>query len=344
MNLLIFLSEILSAKTLVPIVRQLLSDPEVHVRIVNDGFCIDFIETLDLPVRYICDDFDIGIESELDRASVLLMGKSYVQDSEYLLLAKAAKRGIPVLMVIPDMGIDIVRAKLLGIGGSSGGFIPWPTLLVADPRTRSSLEQVGVPDESIKEVGNPYFDDLYCCLDQSNAEWNQQGIGYFSTPFELDFERGVLPADYEQKRLIEDIRSVANDLCQPLVAKRHPQVDPLLFRNIATLDCTPIEMIRKIRVAIGSYSTTLLESYCAGIPTLSYQPWKRNIREDVFDGRIPILKTTQELKSNLKQILNAGKFRDKPNVVTYNPRGSLEVALSCIRNALQQKRQTFECL
>ncbi len=328
-RVLAFVSEILSAKTLVPIIGALMSDEGFQVRIVNDGFCREFVESLGLPVEYIVDDFESGIEKEICQASVILMGKSYVQPSEYVLLRLAARHGVPVLMVVPDMGIDIVRAKLAGIGGE----IPWPKFFMADARTRASMRSINVPDELIVEFGNPYFDELYHELEQDTSEWNPVGIGYFSTPFELDFDRGILPADYRQRDFTEDIRQACRELGQPLIGKRHPQVDPVYFEGMAVFEGTPLEMIRQIRVAVGSYSTTLLEAYAAGIPTISYQPWEADIRHDVFEGRIPIVKSTSELKKALAQMMEKPRARQEPEYITYNPGSSLKVALEHIRRA-----------
>lgn len=333
LRVLAFVSEILSAKTLVPIISALRADERFAVRIVNDGFCIEFIQSLELPVEYILDDFENQIDKAIGEASVVLMGKSYVQPSEYTILRRAAIHGVPVLMVVPDMGIDIVRAKLKGIGDDSAEPIPWPKLLVADPRTRSSLRLLNVPDERIAEFGNPYFDELYSDLSKDHSEWNQVGVGYFSTPFELDFDRGILPADYRQKDLIEDIRSVCRELSEPLTAKRHPQVEPALFEGMTLFEGTPLEMIRKIRVAVGSYSTTLLEAYAAGIPTISYQPWKADIRHDVFEDRIPIVKTASALKATISEVLGQPFVRREQEFVTYNPGASLGFAIEQVRQA-----------
>lgn len=326
-RVLAFVSEILSAKTLVPIIRALRLDERFVVRIVNDGFCKEFVESLGLPVTYILDHFEAKVDPEVHAASVVLMGKSYVQPSEYDLLRRAARWGVPVLMVVPDMGIDIVRAKLRGIGDDSNGAIPWPKFLVADPRTRASMRSLNIPDDRIAEFGNPYFDELYFELNRDHSDWEPVGIGYFSTPFELDFKRGILPANYRQSQLITDIHRVCREQRQPLIGKRHPQVDPKLFKGMTVFDGTPLEMIRTIRVAIGSYSTTLLEAFAAGIPAISYQPWEANIRQDVFENRIPIVKTASELKASLSQIFNDPHRRRATEHVTYNPGSALCVAL-----------------
>ena len=330
-HVLVFVSEILSAKTLIPIMEVMRQEPGFSMTIVNDGFCMEFIQTLELPVEYILDDFESRIDGKIQAASVVLMGKSYVQPSEYAILLAAARRGVPVLMVVPDMGIDVVRAKLRCFGGQ----VPYPTLLLADERTRTSLKVLNVPEERIVEFGNPYFDDLYHHLLMDQSEWNPEGIGYFSTPFELDFDRGILPADYRQKDLIEDVREVARKLRQPLTGKRHPQVDPALFGGMRVFDGTPLEMIRQIRVAVGSYSTTLLEAFAAGIPTFSYQPWEANIRQDVFENRIPIVKTPSELLKALSGALEQPPRRRPPAHVTFNAGHSLMSVLGLIReNAL----------
>ncbi len=336
-RVLVFVSEILSAKTLIPIVEAMRREPEFTVTMVNDGFCIEFIRSLAMPVEYIVDDFESEIDLKIRDSSVVLMGKSYAQPSEYQILRRANHWGVPVLMVVPDMGIDIVRAKLRSIGGESN-CIPFPTLLLADEKTHVSLRSLNVPDHRIVEFGNPYFDELYEQLAEDTAEWNATGIGYFSTPFELDFDRGILPADYRQKDLIADIRKVCASLSQPLTGKRHPQVDLALFEGMRVFDGTPLEMIRTIRIAVGSYSTTLLEAYAAGIPTISYQPWKTNIRQDVFEGRIPITKSQTELEDAIQAALANPPMRQAPRLVTYTAQASLAKAVRLIReHALHSK-------
>lgn len=335
-RILVFLSEILSAKTLAPIIGALRSDGRYLVRIVNDGFCRDFIESLELPIEFIIDDFESRIDQIVRDVSIVLMGKSYVQPSEYILLRAASRHRVQVLLVVPDMGIDVVRAKLKGICEGNAQDIPWPTLLLADPRTRDSLCELGVPNSRVKELGNPYFDELYRNLNQDRTAWMGQGIGYFSTPFELDFQRGILPTDYKQKELIADIRDVASSLSLPLVGKRHPQVDLALFDGMSVFDGTPLDLIRTIRVAVGSYSTTLLESFASGIPTISYQPWKSNIREDVFAGRIQITKTKNELKQALDRATKGPSARRNPTVVTFHPSKSIDIAMQVIEDAARK--------
>jgi hypothetical protein len=229
------------------------------------------------------------------------------------------------------VGIDIVRAKLRGIGAESSCGISWPTLLVADERTRESLRYLDIPNERIVEFGNPYFDELYEELECDRSEWDAQGIGYFSTPFELDFQRGILPANYRQQEMVEDIKRACERLGQPLIAKRHPQVENSVFDGLEVFEGTPLEMIRKIRVAVGCYSTTLLEAYAAGIPTISYQPWPANIRQDVFDARIPIVKSASELSESLRLVLSRPQSRRVTTLLTYNPGCSIAVALQLVR-------------
>lgn len=327
--ILVFLSEILSAKSIVPILRALQSEAKYALEIVNDGFCMDFVKTLGLPTQYLLHDFEQEVDHIIKRASVILMGKSYVQPSEYILLRRAALWNVPVLMVLPDMGFDIVKAKLSGIGEGSEGSAPWPTLLLGDDRTASELKILGAPKENIEAIGNPYFDELYADLENDDSQWDGVGVGYFSTPFELDFERGILPAKYRQVHLIADIQQAASALQQPVLAKRHPQVDEHLFADLDVFDGSPLEMIRKIRIAVGSYSTTLLEAFAAGIPTISYQPWERAIRADVFRGRIPITRNIADLVEEIKRSLRKPK-RGKVQFVTANVGQSLTRAMKHI--------------
>ncbi|MCU0316223.1 MAG: hypothetical protein MUC92_06495 [Fimbriimonadaceae bacterium] len=326
MKVLVFLSEILSAKTLVPIVEASFLDPEITCDLVNDGFCSDFILSLNLPIEVILDDFRQHLDRRLDGIDCILMGKSYQQESEYILLDLAQKKGIPVVMVVPDMGIDVVTAKLKRIGTE----FPWPLLLVADTRTCRSLGLAGVPPTRIVKFGNPYFDQHYAALQHDFDEWSGEGIGYFSTPFELDFKRGILPTDYLQKDYVHDLQWVADQSQQPLQCKSHPQVMLTQYVQTTLFEGSPLDMIRQIKYAVGSYSTTLLEAYSAGLPTFSYQPWEANIRQDVFEGRIPIVKTKEELLSLIRE----SQPRRTPGAfepVTFNPGTSLQIALRHIK-------------
>lgn len=330
-RILVFMSEILSAKTLAPIVSELRSDLSYSVQVISDGFCKEFIDSLDLDVEFILDDFEDRTERLLLEASLVLMGKSYEQPSEYTILRQAEHIGVPVLLALPDMGFDIVKAKLKGLGGNCPTSLGFPLLLLADERTRASLLDCGTPEARLVELGNPYFDAHYEALLTDSADWNQLGIGYFSTPFELDFKRGILPANYRQADLIADIRRVCTSLDQPLKAKRHPQVDPELFDELEVFEGTPLEMIRSIRIAVGSYSTTLLEAFSAGIPAISYQPWDENIRDDVFKDRIPIVKSIEELKEAIQVALISAPNRCGPIPITFNPGTSLNMAVKFIR-------------
>lgn len=331
-NVLVLLSEILSAKTLAPLVERLADVPDIELRVINDGFCVDFIRTLGIPFELIDQDFADRVRPLIAWADLVLMGKSYVEPAEYDILRIAKEMDRPVLIAIPDMGLDIVRAKLRGIGDE----IPWPLLLLADPRTKDSLVASGVPGAKIIEAGNPYFDDLYRDLVGDRCDQSAEGIGYLSTPFCLDYSRGVLPANYPHALLIDDLKVACEELGVPLVAKLHPQVNPELFEGVEIRDGSPLEFIRQIRVAVGCYSTTLLEAYVAGVPTISYQPWDADIRGDVFEGRIPIVKTREDLVSSLGAALHEERKVEPGRAITYFPGASLnrfvEVVLMVLNN------------
>lgn len=335
-HLLVFLSEILSAKTLVPIVSALKRDSSIEIQIVNDGFCKEFVESLEIPFTCIESDFESRIRPIIAGSALILMGKTYIQPSEYQILNIAQQEGTPVLLSIPDMGFDIVHAKLIGIGGGYGEGAPLPLLMLADQRTIESLRRSGIPDSHIIEAGNPYFDELYQELEINPLRSiDAKRVGYFSTPFELDYTRGILPAKYAQAQLIQDIREACSKLGYELVGKRHPQVPESLFDGIPLFEGRPIDLIRDVKVGIGSYSTTLIECWASGLPTVSYQPWKADIRGDVFADRIPIVKTPQELLINLERAM--GSELDPhldTRFVTCNPGTSTETYLKVIRDII----------
>lgn len=324
-----FLSEILSAKTIVPIIEHLAQDPEFELQLFNDGFCIDYIRSLGLAVTYVLSDFDNWVKRQVANSDLVLMGKSYREPSEYSIIRAAEFAEVPVLMVVPDMGFEIIMAKLEGLGRQEEPGLPH--LLFADGRSLERCRQRGLPDERLLPFGNPYFDQLYCEVESDPRAPHRSGICYFSTPFELDFARGILPSDYCHQELIGDIRSVCTELGEELIAKRHPQVEEGLFHGIRIYDGSPLDVIRRISVAVGSYSTTLLEAYAAGVPAVSYQPWDANIRSDVFEGRIPIAKTSEALKSLLVRALaeHSDKLTVRP--VTFNPGRSLAEIKPIIR-------------
>lgn len=325
----VFLSEILSAKTLAPVIAALSRSSNVNIKVVNDGFCVEFIRTLNIPFTQITGDFRSGIEEFIRNSDAILMGKTYEEPSEYIIFDCAARLGKPVLLVVPDLGAQVVRAKLKGID-----FASISTLFLADPETKAAVVQSGIPVDKIVEAGNPYFDELYEAL-LSEAFDCSAGIGYFSTPFELDFQRGILPADYRQADLIADIKRACHEIGVPLIGKRHPQVDAALFEGMDVFEGTPLGLLRKIKASVGSYSTTLLESYVAGVPTISYQPWDTNIREDVFRDRITIVKTFQELCTSLDQAVKTPRHADfKIRTITYNSGRSIEYFTETIQGML----------
>lgn len=332
-KVLVLLSEILSAKTLVPVVEHLAGTPGVEVRVINDGFCVEFVRTLGIPFVLIDDDFARRVRQHIIWADVVVMGKSYVEPAEYQIMRIAQELNRPVLLVLPDMGVDIVRAKLKGIGTE----IRWPQLLLADPRTKESLRSIGVPGHLLFEAGNPYFDVLYRELVSDPGNHFAQGIGYLSTPFCLDYSRGILPADYPHALLVDDLREACAEVGQPLVAKLHPQVNPELFEGLEIRGGTPLAFIRHIRVAVGCYSTTLLESFVAGVPTISYQPWDADIRGDVFQGRIPIVKTREGLHAALRQAIQTKRTIAKDRTTTYFPGSSVLRYVDLVLQAITAK-------
>jgi hypothetical protein len=327
-RVLLFLSEILSSQTLLPVLAALRARG-CDVRVINDGFCRAFLDSEGCDYELIDYDFAGRIAEPVAWADVVVTGKSYVEPSEYLLMELARAMGKPLLLALPDPGADVVMAKLRSRDGV--GHITLPVSLVADARTRSELVRRGLPADRLIPAGNPYFDDLYDRLASPLPDVRRPGtVAYFATPFDLDWERGILPTDYSHRRMIEDVKERVESLGAVLIAKNHPQVPKELLEGIEIFDGHPLDLIRRVTATVSSYSTTLLEAWVAGVPSVSYQPWTADIRADVFAERIPIVKNLADLERALGEALTAGVASGAPRPITFFPGQAREAYVAAI--------------
>lgn len=330
-QILFFLSEILAAKTLAPVVRRLAKDARYRTIVINDGFCTELVSSLGLGVEVIGSRFEARIGPLLDGVSLVVTGKSYCQPSEYAILREAAARNLPVLVSLPDLGFDVVDAKLRGCDGS-GGFPP-PRCLLADPMTHASLLRRGWATDRLVAAGSPHFDVLYARSPGPGED--SRLAAYISTAFEQDHVRGILDVPYSQRRYIRELAETFTAIGLNFVARRHTQVPACYFDGIPMTDEDSLALMLRSRIVVGSYSTALLEAYVAGVPVVSYQPWPRTIRADVFAGRIPIAKNLDELNRIVGSLLegawDAGR---RARRITYYAGASLSRYVEVIAEAI----------
>lgn len=329
-NVLIFISEVLAMHTIMPIMKYLKGDPRIKMTIIHDGFCTEEVNKHNIDYTLIKEPFLQNVEQFVRESDLVLSGKSYSQLSEIELINIAKGLQIPYLLLVPDIGGEIALAKLTD-RRNKRLLLP-DKIFIADKKTHDYLINFGVPENLIIAAGSPYFDMIYNRSENEKRRPNKNLLVYISTPFELDHKRGILDAPYEQHQLIQDIKTAAQELNLDLVAKRHTQLDPELFNGINTYDGDIFSLLMQAHVVVGSYSTGLLEASVIGTPVVSYQPWRKNIREDVFFGRIPIAKSYKELVDNISKapLLN----RNSLDKMIYNPGKSLSIILNHIYTTL----------
>lgn len=330
-NVLIFISEVLAMHTIKLIIEYLKRDPRIKMTIIHDGFCSEEINKHAIDYILIKEPFAQNVEAFVRESDLVLSGKSYSQLSDIALINIAKDLQVPYLLLIPDIGGEIAFAKLTN--QKNKRLLLPDKIFIADKKTHDYLINYGVPENLIIAAGSPYFDMIYNRSENEKRRPNKNLLVYISTPFELDHKRGILDVPYEQRQLIQDIKTAAQELNLDLVAKRHTQLDPKLFNGINTYDGDIFSLIMQAHVVVGSYSTGLLEASVIGTPVVSYQPWSKNIREDVFFGRIPIANSYAEL---VKYISKALQLKSSSlNKMTYNPGKSLSVIIKHIYQTLR---------
>lgn len=327
-NILIFISEVLAMHTIMPIIKYLKGDTRLKVSTIHDGFCSEEINKYNIDYTLIKEPFLQNVEPFVRESDLIISGKSYSQLSEIELINIAKNLQIPYFLLIPDIGGEIAMAKL--IDRRHNRLLLPNKIFIADKKTHDYIIKCGVPKKLIIEAGSPHFDILYERVEKENRK--QKLLVYISTPFELDHKRGILDVPYKQHQLIQDIKTAAEELNLELVAKRHTQLDPELFTGINTYEGDIVSLLMQADVVVGSYSTGLLEASIVGTPVVSYQPWPKNIREDVFCDIIPITNSYEELVEHISEILN---FKSNSvNKMTYNPGKSLSVIINHIYTTL----------
>ncbi len=329
-NILVFVSEVLALHTLTSIIRHLKNNSQIKLTIIHDGFCTEAVDKQNFNYVLIRDDFSRNVRPFVKGSDLILSGKSYVQPSEVELMDCAREFQKPYFLFIPDIGGQIALAKLIDRRNSK--LLSPSKIFISDKRTLDYLVRQGMPKDLMIAAGSPYFDDLYKRLAIKKPKPRKDLLAYISTPFELDHRRGIFNVQYEQSQLIKDIKNAARQLNLRLVSKRHVQLDPSLFNGIKTWTEDVFSLIAQASVVVGSYSTGLLEAAITGVPTISYQPWFNNIREDVFYGRIPIAKTYESLIEKLSAARDSP--RNSPCEITYNPGKSIDVILNHVYSTL----------
>lgn len=329
-NILVFVSEVLALHTLTSIIRHLKSNPQIKLTIIHDGFCTEAVDRQGFDYTLVNDPFLQNVRSFVKKSDLILSGKSYMQPSEIELMSVAKEFGKPYFLFIPDMGGQIALAKLTDRRNNE--LLSPNKIFISDKKTLDYLVRQGIPKDLMVAAGNPYFDNLYKRLKNEGLRPKKDLLAYISTPFELDHIRGIFNVPYAQSQLISDVKNAARQLNLRLVSKRHVQLDPSLFNGIKTWTEDVFSLIAQASVVVGSYSTGLLEAAITGVPTISYQPWFNNIREDVFYGRITIAKTYESLIEKLSAARDSP--RNSPCEITYNPGKSIDVILNNIYSAL----------
>lgn len=329
-NILIFISEVLAMHTIKPIIKYLKGDPRIKMTIIHDGFCSEEINKHAIDYTLIKEPFLQNVEPFVRENDLVLSGKSYSQLSEIELINIAKDLQIPYLLLIPDIGGEIALAKLTD--WRNNRLLLPDKIFIAEKKTHDYLVNHGVPENLIIAAGSPHFDILYKRIENEKRKPKKNLLVYISTPFELDHKRGILDASYKQSQLIQDIKTAAEELNLELVAKRHTQLDPELFSGINTYDGDIVSLLMQAHVVVGSYSTGLLEASIIGTPVVSYQPWPKNIREDVFFEKIPIANSYKELVENISKALHLNE--NSLDKMTYNPGKSLSVIINHIYTTL----------
>lgn len=314
-NILILVGEVLSLHSLKPLINRFQAHPEINTIVINDGFCTDEVIKQKIDFSLVNEPFNENVIPFLKDCCLIISGKSYKQQSELTLLKYSKQFNIPYFMILPDIGGEIVLAKLENL--ISNEFMLPDKIFIADQNSHSFLISSGIPDEIIVPAGSPYFDEFYNLIEKQILLPKENLLVYISTPFEYDFERGILEADYSQKRLIREIHMASKELGVNFVAKRHPQLNEDLFQGMEQHDGDIVPLLIKAQVVVGSYSTGLIQGAIAGKPAVSYQPWTTNIREDIFSGIIPIAKNYSELIENLQTAFATSHSSIRK--ITYNP-------------------------
>ncbi|MGE0637761.1 MAG: hypothetical protein AB7P01_15055 [Bacteroidia bacterium] len=330
-RILIFVSEVLAMHSIKPLITRLKQDTAIEVNIIHDGFCTEEINKHNIDYTLIEAPFAENVKPFLENCDLIISGKSYAQLSELELLALSKELQIPYYMLIPDIGGEIALAKLTDF--RTGELLLPDKIFIADKCTHEYLINHSVPNELIVPTGSPHFDKLYKRIEQGISDPVKNLIVYISTPFELDYERGILNACYKQSRFIREIKAASDELSLKIIAKRHTQINADLFAGITMYEGDIVPLLMQACVVVGSYSTGLIEAAVMGIPVISYQPWTDNIRQDVFTERIPITKSYKQFVAKIKSALSFE--RSEAEEITYNPGKSLAVIIRHIYSEIK---------
>lgn len=307
-RIIFFLNEWLTYINLKPVIQTLNESSTIEIEVISDGYNDQVSSDLGAGSITLKSTTRQNFIRTIHGSDLIVMGKTFDQNSELNLIAAASACAIPLAVFLPDLGEEPVFAKVDHLLKSNA-------LASVDVLVSNSVASAQVSDAlrdadvgSILVVGSPWIDDC----ERNRTRGEVQGIVYFDCPFEFDRKRGIygLPA-YPQERYVREvcgaIRRAAGDL--RMYVKMHSQSAWRSFGDFCDCRWEILDVSSHVGrsvggryIAVSSYSSSLLDASIAGNSSFSYQPWRPSIRRSIFCGLIPITRTVGELEEQLASV------------------------------------------
>ena len=251
------------------------------------------------------------------RPQKALMSASSNSKIEQSFRAALKQAGVPCYQFIDTWANYALRFHCIDSDGNAALDFP-DKILTLDALARARMIEEGIPEDIIKIIGQPYFEDHYLrvttepapsskpnktlLVTQPVAKYHGRGLGYDENDFLVTCLNAWRTAGLDWKLLGLAI---------------HPEEDPKLHLNciksysskIAIVN-NPSQKIPVCALLIGMFSSLLVQAVLFGVPAVSVQPNAagRDVCHLSAQGIIPRVTEVAELAAYLDNFIRASNF------------------------------------
>jgi len=249
-------------------------------------------------------------------SDILISGIKTPGEIERELLTFAKSKSMKSILFISDLGYSPIKL----FDKRKMNYVEPDYIIVPDKITYSKFSDL--QNSILIKGGLPYLDFLN--LNNNIDSFNSTRISFMSLPIDSDKFYWKWNLDYSNNSIKKDLNYIAKVINDRSMNYRyHPKEffnDKEGFNNIKFSeagDCNIYDFIKSSKLIVSTYSTSLILSAALGIQSISYQPSKVTIREELFNSiGIPVIKN----KEKLLQIIKKSKLKKeyKLNETIYN--------------------------
>lgn len=333
-----YISGNLAAETMTLIYRFLKKRKYV-INLFSDGYLPEILSSLKIKPKII-DMKKKNIKKFILGSKLIIMGIRSPGKEERSIIDISHHMNIPSIVVLADLGSGSQKFK-------DNKEWHFPNIItVPDSITYKILVKEGIPKNILFKLGSPYLDNII--ITQKKIKYkNNNKIGFFSVPNELDFKTKDVKVYYNEIDVINGlIKAIKNFPKMKITIRLHPKefhknpYKKILSSQVKIESLTKRssinEFISSHSIFISTYSTAMLISKYLCKPTISFQPKPGPIiRKELYEEyKLPVVIKEEDLVKLIRSYI--GK-QDKGSLqFLYNRKRSLFAFEKLINKTLNQ--------